>query len=173
MLHPSSLLSIWIRVSKRLNDKDRQEEGLLAYVGLPLKWRGSCLVGLVVKVEGAESLLTETSGLPQCKIWFWGSEISSSMAITPWMYSGGLREAATEQQHNCGMGRDMPGLFFFFTTSELATEDCIVTLPQLLLHVAWGLKDYFNIQEICLFSFFRELDERLNTTFISSFITSC
>lgn len=47
------------RVSKRLHDKDRQEERLLAYTCLPLKGWGSCLLGLVVKVEGAESLLTD------------------------------------------------------------------------------------------------------------------
>lgn len=46
-------------VSKRVNDKDRHEERLLAYVGLPLKESGSCLVDSIVKVEGAESLLTD------------------------------------------------------------------------------------------------------------------
>lgn len=61
MTHVASLIppiNLDYRVSKRLNDKDRHEERVLAYMGLPLKERGSCLVGLVVKVEGAESLLT-------------------------------------------------------------------------------------------------------------------
>lgn len=122
------------------------------------------MVGLVVKVEGAECLLTETSGLPQCKIWFWGSEISSTMAITPWTHSGGLREAAMEQQHNCGMGRDLPGGFLFWQpgtaySSSTATiaAGCRLGLKGLLQHS----------RDLLVFSC-REFDERISITFITS-----
>lgn len=91
------------RVS-RLNDKDRQEDRVPAYTGLPLKERGSCLDGLVVKVEGAESLLTDNQQLATKQDLVLGSEISSCMEISPWKHSGELKEAAIEQQHNCGMG---------------------------------------------------------------------
>lgn len=46
-------------VWERLNYKDRHDERWLAHTVHSLKERGSRSVGLVVKVEGAESLLTD------------------------------------------------------------------------------------------------------------------
>lgn len=70
------------------------------------------MVGLVVKVEGAESVLTDNQSLATEQDLVLGSEISSSMAISPWKHSGGLKEAAIEKQHNCGMDRATPGCLF-------------------------------------------------------------
>lgn len=67
-------------------------------------WRRgrSCLVGLVVKVEGAERLLTDNQELATVQDLVLGSEISSSMAISPWKHSGGLKQAATvERTEQC------------------------------------------------------------------------
>lgn len=44
------------------------------YEGVPLRQGtvgGACLVGLVVEVEGAGSLLTDNQSLATFKIWFW------------------------------------------------------------------------------------------------------
>lgn len=72
------------------------------------------MVGLVVKVEGAESLLTDNQWLATKRDLVLGAEISSSMEISPWKQSGELKESVVEQQHNC----DVPG-YFFFSSSQL------------------------------------------------------
>lgn len=76
------------------------------------------MVGLVVKVEGAESLLTDNQWLATKRDLVLGAEISSSMEISPWKQSGELKESVVEQQHNCATGSDVPG-YFFFSSSQL------------------------------------------------------
>lgn len=80
------------------------------------------MVGLVVKVEGAESLLTDNQRLATKRDLVLGAEISSSMEISPWKQSGELKESVVEQQHNCATGSDVPGCFFFFFFSSSQLE---------------------------------------------------